>query len=134
MGRPRRGSVVTNPTGIHENMGSIHDLPQWVKDLALLQSVVQVTGAAQISSCCGYGVGWQLQLQFDPQPGDLHMLQVWSSKVKRKKKLSFMQFVLYLKEKSLINLECLLKYKSVGSILYLPNHSFCDPRICTKKI
>ena len=34
---------VKNPTNIHED-----GLAQWVKDLALLQAVVYVTGAAQI--------------------------------------------------------------------------------------
>ena len=29
------GSVVTNPTSVHEDMGSIPALTQWVKDLVL---------------------------------------------------------------------------------------------------
>jgi len=33
----------------------IPDLAQWVKDLVLLQTVVEVADAAQIQHCCGCG-------------------------------------------------------------------------------
>ena len=47
---------------VREDRGLIPGTAQWVKDLALLQVAAQVTDAAQIQCCCGYGVGLQLQL------------------------------------------------------------------------
>ena len=64
-GSSRCGSTVMNPTIIHDDLGSIPGLTQWVKDPVLQQ----VTTAAQIWRCCGCGVGQQLQLQFDPRLG-----------------------------------------------------------------
>ena len=41
---------------------------------------------ARILCCCGCGVGQQLQLQFDPYPGNLHVPGEQPLKKKEKKK------------------------------------------------
>ena len=59
-GVPFMAQPLTIPTRMHEDVGSIPDLVQWVKDLALPQAEMQVANSAQILCCCGCCVGQQL--------------------------------------------------------------------------
>ena len=54
---------LTNPTGIHEDLGLIPGLAQLVEDSVLPQAVVSVEDVARmILLCCGCGVGQPRQL------------------------------------------------------------------------
>ena len=58
------GSVVMNPTSIHEDVGSIPGLA-WLSRLRIGVALSCGVGA-RIPHCCGSGVGRRLQLPLDP--------------------------------------------------------------------
>ena len=76
---------VTNPTSI---------MRMWIQFLASLSRLgiqhchelwSQVADAARIQHCRGCGVGWQLHLQFNPQPGNFHICHRYGPKEQKKK-------------------------------------------------
>ena len=76
-GVPIVAKWIKSSISIHKDVGLIPGLARWVQDPALPQAVAYATDVARIWHCCGCGVGWQLQLQTDPYPGNFHRLQVW---------------------------------------------------------
>ena len=59
-GNSHCGATEMNLTGVHEDVGFIPGLVQWVRDLLLLAAVVWVKDKAWILHCCDCGIGQQL--------------------------------------------------------------------------
>ena len=76
LGGPAVAQQLKTQHSVHEDTGPIPGLGQWDKDMALPQTVAEVADVAWIQCCCGYGIASQLQLQSDPWPGNIQMLQV----------------------------------------------------------
>ena len=63
---PVLAQQVKNMTSIYEDAGLISGFVHWVKGSGIAVSYGVGCRHAQVWCCCGSGIGWQLQLQFDP--------------------------------------------------------------------
>ena len=71
-GVPIVSQWIANLTSIHEVVGSVPGLTQWLKDPALLWAVVKVTDAAWILNCCGCGAGGSSHWTPSPEASICH--------------------------------------------------------------
>ena len=74
-----------NPTGSHEDAGSIPGLAQWVKGSSVAMSCgLGHRCGSDGSDIAAAVIGREPELQFDPWPGNFHML--WGAALKSKKR------------------------------------------------
>ena len=65
LGVPTIAHWVKKPN-IHEDVGSIPGLTQWVKDLAFLQVTAKLQMWLRSGFCCGCGTGWSSSSSLTP--------------------------------------------------------------------
>ena len=81
------------PTGIHEDAGLIPGLAQVGRGSGIAVRCGVGRRLDLDPHCCGCGVGWQLQLQFDPLAWELPHAMMWPYKAKKKSKTKNLLFI-----------------------------------------